>query len=58
MLINFDQEDIGVHGENLDRKLRSSGKIKLRYTFSSLLKVHKRLYYRGVEAWNELPELS
>ena len=38
---------MNVHCESIDRKLGSDRKVKLKYTFSSLTKVHKSQYYRG-----------
>ena len=35
--------------------LRSNSKIKLKKRFSTLKKVHKSPYYRGIKAWEKLP---
>ena len=38
-----------------DQILRSNKKMKLRYKFSKLTKLHQSPFYRGVKIWNELP---
>ena len=58
-MFNLDQEDIDVHNDNIsyiDRRLRSYFKIQIKYNFSSLARVRKSPYYRGVKIWNELPK--
>ena len=43
-----------VH-ETCDRILRSTKKVKMKYKFSRLTKLHNSPYYRGVKLWNKLP---
>ena len=40
---------------NGDRILRSNKKLKLKCDFSNLTKLHNSPFYRGIKAWNELP---
>ena len=53
----YDQSkmEINVALELSDRILRSTKKVKMKYTFSNLTKLHKSPYYRGVKLWNSLP---
>ena len=48
--------DINIVSERCDRILRSRKKVKMKYEFSSLTKLHNCPYYRGVKMWNSLPE--
>ena len=53
----YDQSkiEINVASELSDRILRSTKKVKMKYTFSNLTKLHNSPYYRGVKLWNSLP---
>ena len=53
----YDQSkmEINVTLELSDRILRSTKKVKMKYTFSNLTKLHNSPYYRGVKLWNSLP---
>ena len=42
---NYDRKDLYVYTDN--RNLRSSSKVKFRYNFSNLTKLHKSPPYRG-----------
>ena len=48
--------DINITSETCDRILRSTKKVKMKYKFSTLTKLHNSPYYRGVKLWNILPE--
>ena len=48
--------DINIASETCDRILRSTKKVKMKYKFSNLTKLHNSPYYRGVKLWNTLPE--
>ena len=47
--------DINMVQESCDRILRSTKKVKMKYNFSKLTKLHNSPYYRGVKLWNSLP---
>ena len=47
--------EINVASELSERILRSTKKVKMKYAFSSLTKLHNSPYYRGVKLWNSLP---
>ena len=38
-----------------ERVLRSDKKVRMKYKFSNLTKLHNSLFYRGVKLWNILP---
>ena len=50
------KKEINVVQENCDRILRSNRKVKMKYDFSNLTKLHNSPFYRGVKLWNTLPE--
>ena len=53
----YDQSKMGINVtlELSDRILRSTKKVKMKYTFSNLTKLHNSPYYRGVKLWYSLP---
>ena len=48
--------ECNITEDRCDRILRNSKKIKMRYKFSNLTKLHNSPYYRGVKLWNKFPE--
>ena len=48
--------EINLVDEKCDRILRSNRKVKMKYKFSNLTKLHNSPYYRGIKLWNNLPE--
>ena len=50
------KNEINVVKERRDRILRNNKKVKMKYNFSNLTKLHTSPFYRGVKLWNKLPE--
>ena len=49
------KDEINIATNKCDKILRSTRKVKMKYKFSSLTKLHNSPYYRGVKLWNKLP---
>ena len=56
LMFGQSKNEINILRENCDRMLRSTTKVKMRYQFSNLTKLHNSPYYRGAKLWNILPE--
>ena len=50
------QNEIKLVEDRCERILRSNNKVKMKYKFSNLTKLHNSPYYEGVKLWNALPE--